>query len=517
MFALRCGICYNWGVMKSTAKLRSGSTVTRGQKIALGLGDLGYGIVNNTMNSFILFFGNTVMGVPGTLMGLAVACGTMWDAVTDPLLGYASDNLRSRVFGRRHGFILLGVLLMSVLNVALWSLSPEWSSTAKFFWFVFFIVALETSYTFFATPNSALSLEITNDYNERSSIQIYKSVFTILGILIPTLLMGAFQAPTEAYPDGRFNPDSYRNFSYVGSALALIFGTIMFVSTFSHVPRLKALAAVEPRKKGGLNILKNIFKNFFITLKDRNFRSVILGYAVSMMAATILIAVGFDVFTFTFKTSTMQMYIIMAGLFLMTIVGQPLWFYISKKYDKKRAVLVGQSVSLVGCFMLLAMFLMRDFFNGLLEQNFFYVIFMMPPLMVAGLGTGVLYSLPLALIGDAIIIEKSITGEDRTATFAGFMTLAYKASQAVSQLILGSALDLMGFQEGSSVQTPAVEASLGWLLCLGVIASVGGGILLFSRYRIKRADVQEALEKINRVVIVSSDAESSEGEKRGDA
>lgn len=282
--------------MKSTAKLRSGSTVTRGQKIALGLGDLGYGIVNNTMNSFILFFGNTVMGVPGTLMGLAVACGTMWDAVTDPLLGYASDNLRSRVFGRRHGFILLGVLLMSVLNVALWSLSPEWSSTAKFFWFVFFIVALETSYTFFATPNSALSLEITNDYNERSSIQIYKSVFTILGILIPTLLMGAFQTPTEAYPDGRFNPDSYRNFSYVGSAL-----------------------------------------------------------------------------------------------------------------------------------------------------------------------------------------------------------------------------DLMGFQEGSSVQTPAVEASLGWLLCLGVIASVGGGILLFSRYRIKRADVQEALEKINRVVIVSSDAESSEGEKRGDA
>ena len=266
-----------------------------------------------------------------------------------------------------------------------------------------------------------------------------------------------------------------------------------------------------------MNILKNIFKNFFITLKDRNFRSVILGYAVSMMAATILIAVGFDVFTFTFKTSTMQMYIIMAGLFLMTIVGQPLWFYISKKYDKKRAVLVGQSVSLVGCFMLLAMFLMRDFFNGLLEQNFFYVIFMMPPLMVAGLGTGVLYSLPLALIGDAIIIEKSITGEDRTATFAGFMTLAYKASQAVSQLILGSALDLMGFQEGSSVQTPAVEASLGWLLCLGVIASVGGGILLFSRYRIKRADVQEALEKINRVVIVSSDAESSEGEKQGDA
>lgn len=61
-----------------------------------------------------------------------------------------------------------------------------------------------------------------------------------------------------------------------------------------------------------------------------------IGFAVSMFAASVIIAVGFNVFTFTFNTSNIQMYIIMAGLFVMTIVGQPLWMKISKNMIRKR-------------------------------------------------------------------------------------------------------------------------------------------------------------------------------------
>ncbi|MFI3228614.1 MAG: MFS transporter [Bacillota bacterium] len=480
-------------------KAKEKTTVTTTQKISMGFGDLGYGMVNNTMSSFIMYFGTTVMGVSGTLMGLAVASGTMWDAVTDPMIGHASDNARSKYFGRRHQFILIGIIFMALANIMLWSVPADFSMVAKFFWFTIGIIALETCHTLFATPNAALSIEISKNYNERSNIQSVKSVFSILGILMPTLLMGMFQKSTAEYADGRFNPQSYLNFAYLTSACIILFGTVMFIVTYSHVPRLREIAELE-RSKQPANKPKGfkvIMGSFFRALKDKNFSSVIVGYSIAMMASTILVAYGFNAFTFTFKTSATEMYIIMAGLFIMTIAGQPLWLYISKKYNKKTATIAGLGIALIGCGMLFAMFLARDFFNGLLEVSAFGVVAMMPPLIVAGLGIGVMFSMPFALIGDAIVVEKAETGQDKTATYTGFMTLANKASAAISSLILGILLDAMGFVEGSTVQSESVESGLGWMLCIGVTLAVAGGMIAFSRYNVSRADVQKALDKLS--------------------
>lgn len=475
---------------------KQNAPVNKAQKISLGLVDLGYSMVSNTMSSYIMFFGNTVMGVPGTLMGLAVAAGTMWDGLTDPFVGHMSDNVKNKLYGRRHLFILIGTLAIAIINILIWSAEKSWPALAKFFWFAIGFVLLETFNTVFATPNSALSIEISKDYNERSSIQAYKSIFAIIGLLLPTLLMGLFQQSTPEYPDGRFNPAAYLNYAYIASSAAVVFGVVMFMSTFSHIPRLRAEAEKESageKDKG----MKDILKGFFSTLKNKNYRSVILGYSVAMMSATILVSVGFNVYTFTFKTTTTQMYIIMGGLFLMTIAGQPLWIYLAKKLDKKKAMMAGLFVSLAGSLMLFGEFLFRDFFNGLLAENPINVIFLMPPLMVAGIGTGVLYSLPLALIGDTISVEQAENTADRTGTITGFMTLAYKASRSLSQLMLGILIDVIGYREGSAVQSPAVEEALGWMLCIGVVAALSGGIALLSRYSIKREDVQTALEKIS--------------------
>ena len=89
--------------------------VTGFQKVSLGLGDLGYSMVVNTFSSYILFFGSTVMGVDSAVMGAVIAAGTIWDAITDPVMGYISDNTRNRIFG------------MVICNILLWSL-PRYSS-----------------------------------------------------------------------------------------------------------------------------------------------------------------------------------------------------------------------------------------------------------------------------------------------------------------------------------------------------------------------------------------------------
>ena len=479
--------------------LKQKRMVTGFQKFSLGLGDLGYSLVVNTFSSYILFFGATVMGVNASLMGTVIAIGTVWDAITDPIMGYISDNTRSRIFGRRHLYILIGMFGMVICNVLLWSVPRDFSSVAMAAWFAMCIIGMRTFTTMVQTPVSALSLDMAGDYNERSTIQIVKSVFMILGILLPTVLIGIFQ--TDFYRDGtlidgRFNPDGYLNFGYVTGACCIVFNLIMYISTYSHVPRLNVVAAKDPVGPMNLKATKKIFANFFGALKDKNFRAITLGYMVAMMAASILIAVGMNVFTFTFETTKFEMYTLMAGLFLMTIVGQPLWMYISKKFDKKKALIVGMFISLTGCVMLLIMFLARDFFVGLLHQNSINVIFMMPPLMVAGLGTGVLYSLPVALIGDVVILEKAATGEDKTATYTGFLTFGNKVGQALSSAILGFMLDAIGFQEGSTTQTPEVSEGLGWIMCIGVILAIGTGLFIFTRSKMTRADVQAAMDKL---------------------
>ena len=475
-------------------KLSKRPYVKRTGKIAMGVGDLGYCLVSNTVSSFIMYFGTAVAGMPGTLMGLAVAMGTVWDAVTDPLLGYVSDRASSKYFGRRHGFILLGIIGICIMNIMIWSVPINAPVILKFFWFAIGLILLESFNTFYATPNSALSIEISVDYNERSNIQGVKSVFYIIGMILPTLLMSFFQKPTSQYPDGRFNPQSYINFAYVASAVTMLFGLCIFVGTYSHIPRLRAQQEKEIRKKGKI---ADIFKGFFSILKKPNFRYIVLGYSVAMMAATFLISVGFHVFTYTFKTSTGQMYALMAGLFVMTIAGQPVWIAVSKKFDKKTTVLAGLSVSLAGAVLLFITFLFRDPINaGLNQNNPLAFILLFPSLMVAGLGTGVLYSMPLALIGDTITYEKASSKIERTATYTGFMTFAYKASQAVSQLLIGIMLDAIGFMEGKSIQTPKVESGLGWLLTIGCIASMLGGILIFSRYKLKKEDIIAAINKL---------------------
>ena len=477
--------------------------VTTAQKLSLGFGDLGYSLVANTFSSYMLFFGNTVMGVSGTLMGIAIAIGTVWDAITDPVMGFISDNTRNNFFGRRHLYILIGTIGMTIVNVLLWSVPMTFSPVLKMLWFMLCIIGLRTFTTMFQTPVAALSLDMSNDYNERANIQIVKSVFTILGILLPTLLIGVFQ--TDFYNeagelvDGRFNPQGYLNFGYLTSACCVLFGIFMVICTYSHVPRLRELAKKDKASPISIRSTKKMFVNFFGALKDKNFRGITIGYMVSMVSASILIAVGFNVFTFTFETTKFQMYMIMASLFIMTIAGQPFWMYISKKYDKRKAIIMGQCISFAGCILLLVMFLFRGFFIDLIHKGTWNALLMCPPLMLAGFGTGVLYSLPVAMIGDIVLIEKVRSGEDKTATYSGFLTFANKTGQAISNAVLGVMLDVIGFQEGSTVQTPQVAENLGWVMCIGVILAVGAGILIFSTCKLKRSEVQEALDKLGQI------------------
>lgn len=484
--------------------LRKRPYVKGSHKMALGIGDFGYSMVSCTVATYIMTFGTMAVGVPGTLMGIAVAIGTFFDAVSDPIVGYLSDKSKNKYFGKRHLYMLIGLVCMTITSIMIWSVPMGFSNALKFVWFAVGLTLLRTFNTLYYTPVGALSVEISNDYNERTTIQAVRSIFYIVGMILPVILMGMFQNKYSTEVDGvlikgQFFVQGYVDFAYIAAGICIVSTVIIFVMTYSNVPRmLQKQKAEAPEGKPEQKSLKKVLVSFFSVLKNKDMRYIILGYSIAMVSATLIITLGFHVFTFTFTTSTTQMYILMGGLLFMTIAGQPLWMKLAKKYDKKRTMLLGLLISLSGCILMFFMFLSRGFFNEFIQKGTLAVLIMSPPLMIAGLGTGVLYSMPLALIGDIIVKNKAAGGDESTGTYAGMMTFAYKISQAMTQLFAGVLLDAIGFQEGSAIQTKATAAGLGWVLCIGITLAVLVGIVIFSKLKIDKSEITRLMEESER-------------------
>jgi GPH family glycoside/pentoside/hexuronide:cation symporter len=144
------------------------------QKTAFGAGHL----VNNLMPGALrifMFFLLTAFGMDPFLAGLLGGLPRLFDAITDPIMGFISDNTKSR-FGRRRPFIFVGAIVSGVLFAILWQLDAENSQMYNFWYFLGFSLLYLVGNTVFATPLIGLGYEMTSDYNERTRLMAFSQV-----------------------------------------------------------------------------------------------------------------------------------------------------------------------------------------------------------------------------------------------------------------------------------------------------------------------------------------------------
>ena len=455
-------------------------------KISYGIGNLGYGTISQTMSNFIMFFGTSVLGVPGTLVGIAIAVSAFWDGLSDPIIGYISDRHQSRLFGRRLGFMLVATFGMAVFNILLWSIPGSLSTGFKFVWLLVCLIAIETFNTFFATPYVALGIDIAPDYNDQSSIQGYKTVFFIIGMVLPTILMMIIM-PHQTQT-AQLAQIGYINISYITSALCIACGTICIIGTIKRVEEMNDNTI---RKKED-NAFFKIFYNFFQTLKHKNFSPIICGYSIALIAAAFLMSVGMHLFTYSFHFSSFQISLLMSFLFVGAIIGQPFWIYLSKRIDKKPALNVALFMILIGIFFVGVIFSFRLFIP--ISLNFYLIL---PSILFCGFGTGALYSLPISMYADVVTLEGLKSKQNKTATYSGYMTFAYNIANSIALLIIGVLLDLIKFNPKEPVQALKVQNALGVIVILGCAVSIGLSVIIFSKYKLTRSEIlkQQMLAK----------------------
>ncbi|MEM9064801.1 MAG: MFS transporter [Planctomycetota bacterium] len=158
------------------AVTRSEDRVPVREKLALGVGSLTafFGFAGPERLAWPVL--GMLLGLDGWLIGVCLLIPRLWDAITDPLMGKISDNTRSGL-GRRRPYILLGAALMAVTFIAMWYLPGEASDRLIAAWFVASQIVFFTAYTVYAVPFTALSYELTPDYNERTRVMAFLGFF----------------------------------------------------------------------------------------------------------------------------------------------------------------------------------------------------------------------------------------------------------------------------------------------------------------------------------------------------
>lgn len=448
-------------------------------KIIYGSGNLTFGVVIQIISTYMVFYSTVILNLPGSVIGLAVAISVIWDAISDPIMGHISDHTYSKKFGRRHFYILIGAISIAIINFFLWDIPQTFSAIWKTILIITLLLLVKTCTTIFSVPHTALGAELTDDYNERNSIQGIRTVFFILGLFSANVMgMFLFFKPTPEYPQGQMNPLAYRDIGITASLIALVFGLICYFGTKRYIPVLNEKIKTENTNRGAKELLQSLSS----ALANADYRYVVLGYMFTNIASALIGSVGMHVFTYTFHFGNYGIALIFGVLFGVSILSQPAWIKISARIDKKPSIILGLAASLVAGLYFLILVILRNIVVG-------QVMWFLPFAILSGFGMGGLFAIPLSMIADTIDVEELNSGERKEGIYYGCMTLCYKLSQSVAIFILGIFLDLVKFDSSLTIQPASTVFALGMILAVGSILSVIAAMLFYNKYSLNREKI----------------------------
>ena len=371
-----------------------------------------------------------MVGLSAAFAGAMISLGTLWDAITDPIVGGISDNLKCK-YGRRRPLIIgvaLPFVFISILMFTNWGFSE---SVAKIY-FVIVILLYYTAQTVLDISSSALGSEMTLDYDERSTLATYKNYFGLAATVAisPTLVL-------VAYFGGWFENTDY-GWSCtlaVYMIIALIFITILWRTTRGY-ERHRGESS-----KFSFADVKELFKN-------KPTRIVALIFAIGIFSNTINYAIQVYYFTNYAQLTEGQIASVTLLFGVASIIGAWITDIIMKKYGKKLAWVIG--VGSEGIVLIAMVGLFID--PGQIGMIYALVILM-------AVGNAAVYQVPWAMIPDCVDVTELSTGKRMDGIVFGTVAFLQKASGALGAALLGTLLTAIGYSD-VEIQSPETLAGI---------------------------------------------------------
>jgi GPH family glycoside/pentoside/hexuronide:cation symporter len=425
---------------------------------------------------------NLGLGMDPVLVGIIGAVPRIFDAVSDPMMGYISDNTRTR-WGRRRPYIFIGALLSGLIFALMWQL-PEGHSQAFYFWTfmtasIFFFLA----YTVYATPFVAFGYEMTPDYHERTRLHAFaNTVGQIAWLGVPWFY--AIMANETLFRD---TVHGARSLAIVVGIMVAVLGIVPAIfcrEKFGSLPKVQT-------NKGFVKNMSEFFKGIGITFKCKPF--------VKICAATFLVFNGYQL-GISFSIYIMIYYVFsgndsmggkLLGWFGMltsaaTLLVIPLTAWIATRIGKRRTFLITISLSIIG-------YLLKWF--GYNPEHPYWLLFAAP---LVAFGAGSLFTLMGSMISDVCDYDELKTYRRREGTFGAIYWWMVKVGMALAGLLTGFLLRASGFDVALETQSAKTLFFLRIFdVCIPAVTSaIAIGILVSYTITEKRAhEIRMELEQ----------------------
>jgi GPH family glycoside/pentoside/hexuronide:cation symporter len=434
------------------------------QKLMYGAGDIGFSLTSTILGVYFLFFMIEVVGLRPGIAAIPILVGKIWDFVNDPIFGHLSDRTRTR-WGRRRPYLLFGALPLALTFTMLWY-KPDFTSTAALVvYYALAYIIFEASATMLYMPYFALTPELTSDYDERTSLTSYRMFFSILGSLL------AFTVPSIIV--GEFTPENAPRVLLMGAIFGLVSALPMFLTFFGTRERQDL---VDLKKPTLLESIKSVWKNIPFRYGLGIFLATWI--SVDILQSSLLFYVKFVV------QREPQNEIIMASIFVIAMFALPIWDWVSKRWNKRYAYMLG--IAFWAVVQLVLVTLTPDT----------SLAFLLILCAMAGIGVAAAHVLPWAILPDAIEWYEYKTGERHEGMFYSITTLARKITSAGTVPLIGLVLEFSKYEPNLAIQ--GAEAVRGIKLIIGPIPVVllCVGIFIAYKYPLDRDDFLAIVDSI---------------------
>jgi GPH family glycoside/pentoside/hexuronide:cation symporter len=410
--------------------------ISRKTKIGFGAGEFSSSIFFTLTSFWLMNFLTDEVRLSAALAGTALLVGKIWDAIIDPPIGFFSDHTRSR-WGRRRPYILFFTIPFGIAFVLMFRNPGIQAQAGKFIWALLTYIFFCTAYSLTNIPYNSLLPEISQDYNERTSIAGYKQAFAVVG----TILGAGAALPIMAL-------FTSRTAGYIGmSAIFGVLATLSLTFTFFSVREPKIVA--QPKGENLLKSLKDVFTN-------RPFLFLLTSWFTNSTAVAVMEAMLIYYYKYIFKNEG-AVTLAMIVLLVTTIATIPFWVWLAKRVSKKMTYIIGMTLTLLAV-IVFAFAADKLGLTGALGI-----------MLVAGFGFSSHYVLPWSMAPDTIEFGYARSRVRREGVYYSIWTFFTAVGGAVAGFLVGQTLGFFGYVP-DAVQS--ASSILGIRILIGPVAAV---------------------------------------------
>ena len=421
--------------------------VPMGQKIAFGLGMLANQMFPAALGIFMVVLVQDLK-FPAWMWGILFFLPRIFDAFIDPIMGFISDNTRSK-WGRRRHYVFIGAIIMGLSFVVMWQLYRESGLQYNFTYFLLWSFVFYLGLSIFSVPYVAMGYEMSDDFHERTSIMaISQWIGQWAWVIAPWFWVIMY------------DPKWFPNADTATRTLAVWVGIICMVLAMMPAIFIKSKSTVNEKSFSPLTFstiggsLKEIFQSFKEAFSNKPFTKLCIATFLIFNAFNTVAGFTFFIvvyYLFNGNTGAAGIWPTLfgcVGALSTTFVVIPIVARMSKIMGKKNAFLASQGISILGYILLWFLFIPGKPYMFLFALPFF------------SFGIGSLFTLMMSMTADVCDMDELNSNKRREGIFGAIYWWMVKFGFAIAGLLTGVLMSLVGFNPNLPIQTEAAVTGL---------------------------------------------------------